>query len=343
MKVLLVGSQKDWAFENHYNNHLQNLGAEVSCFPAHDLFYEFYYKSIFNKIIFRLGISNIYKKINHQLLIKTKSEKFDVVWVFKGMELFPETIRKIRERGIKMVNFNPDHPFLHTFRGSGNNLVRNSIPFYDLHLCYSIPVKEKIEREFNIKCHWLPFGYEQDKTQFPGKEEEKVRACFIGNPDPYRSMELTKLVRSGIPLDLYGNNWENWIKRKPGYDIQYFPPVYKNDFNRVARPYRLQLNIFRPHNDNSHNMRTFEMPGLGCIMLAPESEEHLHFFKENEEAFYFKDSHDMVQKSKKILGFSYPEALQIRKAALHRSLSSGYSYQDRAKQVLQMFHQLITD
>ncbi len=341
MNILIVGSNKVWAFENHYIKHLKTLGIKVDAFPAHDIFYDYYYKNNFNKILFRSGISNIYQRINKQLIDKVSQNKYDIVWIFKGMEIFPETIVRIKETGSKVVNFNPDHPFEYTFRGSGNKNVLKSIGKYDLHLCYSIPVMERIKTEYNIPAVWLPFGYEESIIHLPSPNSEINRVCFIGNPDDHRTALIKKLASSNIPIDLYGNNWNKWIKPNKKYDLKYHEAIYKDDFNKTASRYRVQLNFFRPQNEDSHNMRTFEMPGLGCIMLAPESKEHQLLFNENQETFFYKDFNDMLFKIKTILNLSYDEALQIRKNAINRCTTSGYTYKDRAAQVLKHFEELL--
>lgn len=342
MRILIVGSKQEWAFENHYLKHLEPLCDCINIFAAHDMFYDYYYTSIRNKLLFRLGLSNIYSSINNKLVKYLQDKPYDIVWVFKGMELYPKTITLIKEMGIKLVNLNPDHPFIHTYRGSGNKNVLESIPYFHLHLCYNLNVKKRIENNYNIWCEWLPFGFEQRPDQsFPSAQEEVLRCCFIGNPDNYRSEVLLKIAESGIPLDLYGNQWEKWLKPTMALDIRYHDPVYKNDFDKTAIKYRLHINIFRPHNDNSHNMRSLEMPGLGCIMLAPESKEHHLLFKENKEVFFYNNIQDLLTKALFILNMPYEEALHIRMHCRTMSAEKGYDYASRAKQVSTYFKKLI--
>ena len=340
MKILIIGSERNWAFENHYIKHLKK-SSEVVSLPAHDYFYDYYYKSIWNKIKFRTGFSRIYHRINNRVLENIFLNHYDVVWIFKGMEIYPQTIREIRKTGTKVVNFNPDHPFLHTFKGSGNRNVRDSVPEYDLHLCYNLQVKEKIEKEYKIQAEWLPFGYEpHENIILPSQSNEIKRACFIGNPDKYRAEVLSDLATTGIAVDIYGDNWQQWIRTLDSMDINFYPAVFKKDFNTVATQYRLQLNIFRPHNVNSHNMRSIEMPGLGCIMLAPKSQEHNLLFKENSEAVFYNNIEEMKTKANNLLKMPYEQALALRKNALQRSQVSGYSYRDHTEKVLEIFQRL---
>lgn len=341
MRILIIGSEKIWACENYYIKHLREQGASVESFPAHDLFYDYYYKLLLNKVFFRLGLSYIFQKINRNLMKFLAKKKFDVIWIFKGMELFPETLKEMKKSGAKLVNFNPDHPFIHSFSGSGNKNVLGSIQEYDMHLCYNLSVKERLEQEFKIPAAWLPFGFENVGVKYPTEEEETKRACFVGNPDKKRVTILTELAEKGIPLSLYGNDWENWITIAPHYDIKIYNAIYKEEFNKILYPYRLHLNIFREHNYNSHNMRSFEIPGLGGILLAPESKENNFFFKDKKEMIFYRDLSQMVILAKEILQLPYEMALEIRKGAYSRSIKSGYAYESRTKQVLTHFQKLV--
>jgi hypothetical protein len=340
MKILIVGSKEEWALETIYYKHLSSFNKNVSIYPSHDDFINYYNESIVNKIKFRLGFSKIYKKINLDFIEYINQNSFDIIWVFKGMEMFPETLNKISKMDIKLINFNGDHPFEYSYRGSGNKNVLNSIKYYDLHLTYSTLIKEQIKNKYGIDCYWLPFAFEYTEPKYPKKEEEILRACFIGNPDKFRTKKILELAKAKIPVTVYGNQWNNWLKDEE-LDIEINSPIYKADFVKIAYKYRFQLNIFRPHNENSHNMRTFEMPGLGCIMLAPKSNEHSILFKESEEYFCYSNDSEFIAKCSTILNLEYGEALKVRKKAHMRSINSKYTYLDRTNEVFHIMKDLI--
>ena len=93
MKILIAGQFKSWALEHHYTRYLREH-AEVETYPAEDVFDDFYRKSIFSKIQFRLGLSAIYLKIGEELLEKADLVKPDIILITKGMRTLPSVLKK---------------------------------------------------------------------------------------------------------------------------------------------------------------------------------------------------------------------------------------------------------
>lgn len=342
MKILIAGQFKSWALEHHYTRYLREH-AEVETYPAEDVFDDFYQKSIFSKIQFRLGLSAIYLKIGNELLEKADLIKPDIILITKGMRTLPSVLKKLKSKGVYLANYNPDHPFIFSTRGSGNKNVTNSIGLFDLHLCYSKEVQQRIEREFGVNTARLPFGFELSTAQFDeaAQTEEVKRICFIGNPDSIRANYIKVMVKSGLPVDVYGHGWSKLLKATA--NLRIFDAVYGKTYWQKVRSYRVQVNIFRPHNEGSHNMRTFEIPAAGGIMLAPDSPEHREFFTEGKEIFLYKNKEDLIAQAKHILEMPGTTAAIIRRNARQRSLDSGYSYKHRAAQAFIAFEELLSN
>jgi len=319
--------------------HLAEEGVSVELFAAQNLFYS-YNDSLINKVKLRAGIAGIYKSINEKLRARILDLRPDVVWIFKGMEIMPETIGWMREKGILVVNYNPDNPFIFSGRGSGNKYVTRSIPLFDLHFTYNLEVKKKLEEQLHLRTALLPFGFEltEEVLHMASEEKEIKRVCFLGNPDSQRAVFIKALLDAGISIDLYGNDWGKFITQHPF--LQSFPAVYGDDFWKVLRRYRVQLNLMRVHNEDSHNMRSFEVPGVGGIMLAPATTEHHLFFRDGEEVSLFDSVNDGIRKAKSLLELDMEAAGRMRYMARKRSLESGYTYQQRTKFALQEIRNL---
>lgn len=306
-------------------------------FRHNDFFNMYYHKSIWNKIEYKIFPSFIESKISNQLLNLCVKEKPAVLLIFKGMEIQPNILKKIKEQGVFLINYNLDHPFEFFSRGSGNNNVLNSLSIYDLHITYSSQIENEILQRFpSFKTAVLPFGYNENNGNklSPIEEFEEVNSvCFVGNPDENRVNLIKKIASNNIEIHVYGHNWETYFSEVGEY-LKVFPPIYKDDYIKTLQKYRIQLNIFRPHNKFSHNMRSFEVPAVGGIMLAPLTPEHVGFFEQGKEVFYYTNMDSLINQIKKILTLKKDQVYSIRMNAVSRSVQSNYSYSERANQLL---------
>jgi spore maturation protein CgeB len=338
-RILVVGSDKIFAIENYYIQYFKEQQADIHLFNAPSIFFDYYNQNTLNKIFFKSGLSSIYRVVNRKFKEVVEEIRPDVIWVFKGMEIFPESLQWAREKNILLANYNPDNPFIFSGRGSGNHNITRSIGLYDLHFTYHLGVAKQIREEYNIEVEILPFGFDgnEDLYQLCRKQEEVLKTCFLGNPDEHRLAFLKALADTGVKIDLYGYGWTRHLQHK---NVECFPPVFGNEVSKVLYKYRVQLNLMRMHNMDSHNMRSFEVPGIGGIMVAPDTVEHHAYFADGREVFLFNDLNECSQIVRKVLSFSANEAEIIRLAARRRSIDSGYTYRDRAAQALQHLENL---
>jgi spore maturation protein CgeB len=337
LKFLLIGSNYSWSIERIYKRELEALGHQVELHDVQNQFYDYYYKSIFHKLIYRLGFSRILEKINKALISKVSTQYYDFIWVFKGMEIYPETLRLLKSKSKQLVNFNPDNPFIFSGKGSGNKNVTKSITLFDLHFTYDAWVKNKIESTYNIKTELLPFGF--DDEAISGIElnltEEVNAVCFLGNPDDYRASIIKSLLDNQIEVHLYGNNWDRFIKHKNAFIHE---PVYGLDFYKTLRKYRIQLNIMRVHNLNSHNMRSIEIPGSAGVMLAPKTADHTAFFHVGKEIFVYEDSDSLANEAQHILNLDKSVIDKIRIRARSKVIEN-FTYKVQTKRILHLLNE----
>jgi spore maturation protein CgeB len=332
MRILVAGSEEVWAMEKFYTKHLADAGAEVKVIPIQSMFYRYYYKNILHKLLHKAGLSKIYSEIAAAVKKTIEEWRPDVLWVFKGMEIGPELLQWARTKGIKLVNYNPDSPFLFSGKGSGNDNITASIGCYDLHLTYDRNIQARIRGEYGIPCSILPFGFELREEVYAEctRQQEIVKICFLGNPDDHRAAFITRLADSSA-IDVYGEGWQRFVSHR---NVTIHAPVYNDEFWKTLHRYRIQLNLMRPHNLDSHNMRSFEVPGVGAIGLFPDTPDHRLYFEEGKELFLYSGLDECREQAARILGLSAEEALNIRHAARAKSLAKGYTYQDRAMAVL---------
>ena len=256
--------------------------------------------------------------------------------VFKGMELFPETLQRAKARGIALYCFNPDHPFVYSGRGSGSKFMTDSLGMYDRYFTYHRGAQTMLE-ERGVPHALIPFGYEEEALAEPFvlRDDEILRGCFIGNPNPLRARFLKEVVEH-IPLDLYGNGWHRHFGTSP--HVRVYGPVHDAEHWRIMARYRFQLNLMAQHNTDAHNMRTFSAPAAGAIVLAPRNADHQEFFHDGQEVILFDHAAECIHRAQWLLQMPFAEAMEMRKAARQRSIASGYAYAERARAMLEFMH-----
>jgi spore maturation protein CgeB len=91
------------------------------------------------------------------------------------------------------------------------------------------------------------------------------------------------------------------------------------------------LNIMRSQNIGAHNMRTFEIPAMGGLLLTTRSEEQEEYFPEGRACLMFEGNEELKERIEWII--SNPEhAMKIRKNGRENVVH--HTYQARALTVL---------
>jgi spore maturation protein CgeB len=273
-----------------------------------------------------------FRRFNRMVNVRLQQENSpDVVLVFKGMEVFPETLQALRKSAKMLVNYNPDSPVVFSGRGSGNGNVREGLEYYDLYLTYAGDIREAI-RLRGVESEVVPFGFENQPwmSEELTELEETVATCFVGNPDAHR-VDFLKKISIQLPLHLYGSGWEMC-----GFPdtVRIFPAVTGERFYRTLRAYRVQWNLMRPHNWDSHNMRTFDVPGCGGIGLMPWTSDHIAFFNQRKEVLLYRNLPEAIDLAGELLKLDFSEAQEIRRAARLKALSLKSDYKDRAREII---------
>jgi spore maturation protein CgeB len=287
----------------------------------------------------------VVRMMDLSFLRQAKEFKPTVVLIFKGMEISSWSLKRVKKMGVKLVNYNFDHPFHHFSRGSGNRFVTDAIPLYDLHITYSAVIQEQLTSRFGVETSRVPFGFHLSAEDFEKVVSEKRpeinRACFVGNPDHLRVDSLRRLIQENIPISLYGFGWDKYFTaneqveiHKPRRNSSFWADPL--EFWKILRQYRVQLNFFRPHNEGSHNLRTFEVPAVGGILLTPESGEQKLFFDDGVEVFFYSDFNSLLSQCRFIMSASTHLIDSVREKARLRSLKDDYSYKRRTKDLLNL-------
>jgi len=318
---------------------INTIGSFISChfdssvdfeiLSFHDQFSKLI-RTPLSRILYHFFPLLVIRRMDKLFLSQVDSFKPKVVLIFKGMEISKWSLKRVKSMGIVLVNYNLDHPFKFESLGSGNRFVREAIPYYDLHVTYSRLIERQLKDRFHVKTSVLPFGYQLSDLDYKQLKynEEIVRVCFIGNPDAKRVSLIRFLAEKKIKIDVYGYKWNRFLKESEY--IRLFDQVHGFEYWKTLAQYRVQLNILREQNAQSHNMRTFEVPAAGGIMLTQRTAEQAEFFEPGKEIFFYDNQNDTLSQCKMLLNLDKVEAENIRRAAREKSVKMDYSYKRRA-------------
>jgi spore maturation protein CgeB len=333
-KILIIGSFAKGALEHQFVRGLKQAGWLISTFDIQKPVKEKRNSSVINKIFLKTLPGVFLKEINSEVLQAAERLKPDVILVFKGMELFPGTISNLKNYTGLLINYNPDHPFEFYSPGAGNSYVKESIPFYGLHLSYSTNIVRRLRQEYNVRAECIPFGYDETLAPKPSNTMLKNRFIFIGAWDSERAAFFDELD-SGISI--YGpSEWFTRTSKQPNTRSSYRnKELYDQEYINASYSAAGCLNLLRKQNlvECSHNMRTFEVCGYGGLLISQRTEEQQSFFEEDKEAIFF----DTIEELKDKLSFlkKHPDLIEsIKSKAKLRCLTSGYSYLDRTAQLM---------
>ncbi|MEJ7768325.1 MAG: glycosyltransferase [Chitinophagaceae bacterium] len=337
--LLILGAGNNGAIEKFYSAGLEKCGISVQTYIIADQYYAAINKNIINKVLNKISADIFYKGINDRLLVFLKNKTFDVILVFKGMELFPGTVEHLHNHATVVANYNGDHPFTYYFPGSGNKNVLNSIKHFDVHFSYAGSIVEQLKQKFRVSAFCVPFGYNSNSaTSLPIVDSVyNDRFLFIGAYDHERAVYLNQLKSDH--LDIYGENkWRTRNYLKP-YLIRAYKnrPLYGKDYVIAIRNATGIINLLRKQNVNegSHNMRTFEVPGYGGLLVSERTHEQLSFFEDGKEAIFFDSIHELGEKLL-YLSKNLHVVQSIKRAAFKRCLQSDYSYDNRSRQLIHL-------
>ena len=91
------------------------------------------------------------------------------------------------------------------------------------------------------------------------------------------------------------------IPPKLSKNVTYVGNVDTKKFSQLINSSHLSLNILRDQNDHSHNMKTFEIPAMGGLMITKRTKEQKYFFPENKACLMYHDLNELKTKIRKVL------------------------------------------
>lgn len=326
-RLLIVGSSEEGALEAAYAAAFRRAGVETIVFDpdAHTF-------GRSSRILTRLTWSLRHLAVSATLRrYIARAPRFDAVLVFKGYFLDRACLQFCRARtGVPWLNFNPDSPF-DPGRSTSSRHIRETIGDYDLYIIWSRELVTRLRAAGARRAEYLPFAAAPE-AHFPDPARDlqlQGTLTFVGSHDAQRAEWLGSLA--GMPLAIYGNAWQDLPRRSALRAHVRSRAVYGAGLRRIVSSSLASINILRPQNAGAHNMRTFEVPAMGGLLLTSRSSEQQAFFPENEASLMFERPQELRSVAERLLRGDY-DVNAMKANALERARA--HTYHARARTIL---------
>jgi spore maturation protein CgeB len=296
--------------------------------------------------------------LNRDFVAAVERLRPDLVWAEKQQYLRPESLKRARSLGAKLVHYTPDPYF--TLAWKRTSLADAAMPLYDT-LITSKRYELEQYRALGKPVIYMPLGFgdEDHRPLSPASRNDADRfasdVSFLGGWEPRRESMLSQLAESvDCDLKFWGYGWEHvrdgrvtpqrWatLRRNAGgvrFSIRRNKSLarahqggelYAAEYAYALSGSRISIGFLRQICPDQHTTRTFEIPACGSMLLADRTEEHLDMFEEGVEAEFFGSSAELIDKVRFYLA---REDLRMRVAlaGFRRCHDSGYSYSARLR------------
>ncbi len=257
-------------------------------------------------------------------------DRYRWIIIFKGMEFSLHILEECRRLAptALWININPDDPYNSASTAASNSNVIDSLPFFDVYCIWSRLIADRLRKNGCNNVIYLPFGYDSS-YHVPHKKEQQASLAlisFIGSWDKEREGILAQL--SEYDFCIYGNRWDRVANAFPLRSSLFLKDVFGPEMAAIIASSDICLNMLRPQNRGSHNMRTFELPAMGGLMLTLRTVEQQEFFPENESCYMYSDIAELKTKIEHIMT-NKQEAQRVRARGMEQVKE--HSYNNRAR------------
>jgi spore maturation protein CgeB len=294
-----------------------------------------------NRLLRRALRSALWNAVNRKALEVAQRVCPALIFAVKCAFFHPETVQQIRKSvGVPFVNHYPDHPYIgiRWDPREASALRRDLIEVlrqYSIVWMWERSLVERLRRD-GVEAKYLPFAVDPELFRpQPVHEGLHCDACnnthdvaFVAIYSRFRCAEVAAVRQHTIAI--WGNNWPRKWRTLSGQH-RVHAPVWGSAVGDIYARAVVSLNVLNAENLGGPNMRTFEVPGSGGVMLARYSAAQQEFFPENEAAVYYRTPEELDDKIECLLR-DRGLRMRIRKNATR--LAAAQTYDVRAAQVL---------
>jgi len=291
--------------------------------------------SFFTKVLDKLKLPLDGDNLNRRILETIKCFRPDIVFIVKGNNVYPSTLKKIKQNlNIKLISWSLDDMYAWHNR---SYYYTKGLKYYDEVFTSKSYNIEELKLLGARKVEFLYQAYSK-KYHKPSENCEKVKhkaeVLFIGFAEKERFEDLNYLAQNGIKIEIFGSGWNKQEFQNHHKNLNITPKdLIGKDYSNAISCSKVSLCFLRKANRDLHTSRSIEIPACGGFMIAERTDEHKSLFEEDKEAVYFDSKEELLEKVKYY--FEHEEKRQkIAQAGFERTRKSDYSYDNMVCRIL---------
>ncbi len=335
-RVLLAGTgQYEW-YASAWVRGLKALEVEV----IHYDWTEHWSKSTLGDFERRFMYGPALFRINNALIARAENVKPDLVLIFAGMPIWPETIKNLR-RDFWVAGYHNDDPFGSNGDRSYFRVFKKAISSYCSHHVYR---QENIQEYHRLgvkhvkqlKSYYLPWIDRPPELTSEERGRFGHEIVFVGHAEKDgRIQYIRDLLEAGLPLKVFGEE-KYWKRYLPGQLFRRLSPireVFDSDYRKVLAGSKICLCFFSGRNRDQYTRRVFEIPACGGFLMCQRTDVMRELYEEEIEAEFFSSSGELIRKCRLYLENDHLRG-GIAAAGHRRCIESGYDVVSRMRQWL---------
>lgn len=270
---------------------------------------------------------------NLDLMQRARDSRPEMIYVDGATYLRPGAVAALRSTGERVVHYTSEYLGFRTY------LYRHFfkvVPLFDVHVITNPLIKPILKEKGAKKVLLSEFGYDPilHRPLHLTPEDQRryqAEAIFVGHREPATERMIVALRGAGIPVKVWGPGWWKGQTLQDRYEIQ---PIYGEEYVKALAGAKIGLCFLSKWNHNQSASRTFEIPAIGSFLMAERTADHLSYFEEGKEAEFFSSPEELVDKARYYLAHE-DEREAIARAGHERCITSGYTQQDRMREILE--------
>lgn len=326
-KLLIVGNPLPFHVGGYFINAAKKLEID---FRVSDI-REAAGPSLLQKIYWRLWDKSYFYQSRFESSVLKTIESFNpTLGLTIGIcPLRAAAINKMKQNGVRCVNFLTDDPFNKHHRCEW---FLKSLPHFDI--VYS-PRRSNMSDLGAIGCkdvRYLPFAYDPD-VHYPAPEcdNKPYDVLFVGGADEDRVPYMRALGEAGLKVLVLGGYWNKY--HLPNVEVGGHATI--EEIREATAKSKTALILVRKNNRDGHVMRTFEAAAMGTCLVVERTQEHEELLQnvESGSQMFFESKEDLLPTIQRVLESTETQRA-IRETVLDAVQRKKNTYVDRLSEIL---------